>query len=75
MQHDYFPFGEAAFRIGGGVTWKHLHRLANRGAIPFERFGHVRMIRAGDLEAVRQAREAAGYVRANAGKEEAGAAR
>ena len=57
------PLGEAAFRIGRGVTWRHLTSLAKRGKIPFAEVGHIRAVRVADLDRIRAECERAGYLR------------
>jgi hypothetical protein len=67
------PLGQAALQLG--VAWHHLHRLAKRKLIPFEQCGHIRMVRAEDLDTIRQACARAGYIRTEAEKGETCAAR
>jgi hypothetical protein len=73
-ESDVLTLTDAAFRIGGRITWRQLTRLARRGAIPVKTLGHIRVVRAADLDAIRAACIAAGYYRAEA-QEAAGAAR
>jgi hypothetical protein len=62
-EDERIPLGEMAYRVGGGTTWRHLDKLARRGAFETTRAGHVRLVRAADVEAIRAACIAAGYYR------------
>lgn len=55
--------GEVSLRIGRGLLPWHMDRLCSRAAVPFQRAGRMRLIRAGDLDAVREAARTAGYLR------------
>lgn len=59
---ELLTLGLVAVRIGNGLMPHHVQRLCTRGAVPFQRAGRLRLIRAADLPAVRRAAEKAGYV-------------
>ncbi len=65
MQSDaLLTLGQTALAIGGGLLPWHLDRLCARDAVPYQRAGRLRLIRKGDLDAVRAAAREAGYLRA-----------
>jgi hypothetical protein len=63
QEQEQLTLGLAAVRVGGGVQFHHLDRLARRGLIPHTKAGRIRLVRVDDLPAIRAACERAGYLR------------
>jgi hypothetical protein len=66
-QADMITLGLAAVEIGGGLQHHHVSRLCQRGRVPHQRAGRLRLIRRADLEKLRAAAIAAGYITETSG--------
>jgi hypothetical protein len=60
---NFLGLGQAACEIGGTVQVHHLRRLCDAGAIPFFRIGRMRIVKASDLERIREECKRYGYIR------------